>query len=288
MLCEWLIYLICVNGKRRIDLVIDAFMFFNELEILEIRLRELYDVVDRFVILESNYSHMLKPKSLLFGTASVSFSPWIDKIEYVIVPDEIMTADKRPHKVEQANRDYIAKYLNGKIKDDDVLIMSDIDEIPSAGFIKYWLDNNNGKNRFSTSMYRYYLNLYFQQWHISHIGKWKYYKPYANNLSSLRRHKIKDWHLMNSRGWHFSSVGTMEQIWNKVNNFYHAKEHAHFKKLDKDRISQRIKDRLHPFKDGAHRGEIVGLDNMPYCVRTNIDKFGHLLLEEDACEQVKD
>ena len=42
--------------------VIDAFLFATEIELLEVRLRELWDVVDEFVIVESTHSLMGQPK----------------------------------------------------------------------------------------------------------------------------------------------------------------------------------------------------------------------------------
>jgi len=46
--------------------VYDCFPFFNELDVLEIRLKELWDVVDVFVLAESNLSHSGKPKEYIF------------------------------------------------------------------------------------------------------------------------------------------------------------------------------------------------------------------------------
>jgi beta-1,4-mannosyl-glycoprotein beta-1,4-N-acetylglucosaminyltransferase len=46
--------------------IYDCFPFFNELDILEIRLNELYDVVDYFVLVESRCSFSNNPKLLFY------------------------------------------------------------------------------------------------------------------------------------------------------------------------------------------------------------------------------
>jgi hypothetical protein len=62
-------------------------MFFNELEILSIRLKELYDVVHRFVIIEAPVTHQGKPKPLYFRENSERFRTFSDRIHHVVVRD---------------------------------------------------------------------------------------------------------------------------------------------------------------------------------------------------------
>ena len=45
--------------------VYDCFTFFNELDLLEVRLNELYNSVDYFVIAEANMSHSGRPKEYI-------------------------------------------------------------------------------------------------------------------------------------------------------------------------------------------------------------------------------
>ena len=47
--------------------IYDTFLFFNEFELLEIRLEELKDIVDRFVLVEAPLTLSGKPKPLFFG-----------------------------------------------------------------------------------------------------------------------------------------------------------------------------------------------------------------------------
>ena len=56
--------------------VYDTFIFYNELDLLEIRLRELYDHVDVFVLVESNLTLTNHPKPYIFEESQERFRPW--------------------------------------------------------------------------------------------------------------------------------------------------------------------------------------------------------------------
>ena len=76
-----------LNQKR--PKIYNAFLFFNELELLEIRLDELYDIVDYFVIVESDRTFTNKPKPLYFNESKSRFERFLDKIKYVYCPIRI-------------------------------------------------------------------------------------------------------------------------------------------------------------------------------------------------------
>ena len=64
---------------------IDCFIFFNELDLLEIRLHELDGVVDEFMLIEGTRTHQNKPKPLFFEEAKDKFSDFLPKINHVVV-----------------------------------------------------------------------------------------------------------------------------------------------------------------------------------------------------------
>jgi hypothetical protein len=68
-------------------MIYDCFTFFNELELLEMRLHELADVVDRFVLVEATRTHTNQPKPLFYHENRARFADFADKIIYVIVDD---------------------------------------------------------------------------------------------------------------------------------------------------------------------------------------------------------
>jgi len=67
--------------------IYDCFTFYNEFELLELRLAELYDYVDHFVIVEANTTFQNKPKDMLYYDNRQRFAQWEDKIIYYPVTD---------------------------------------------------------------------------------------------------------------------------------------------------------------------------------------------------------
>ena len=67
--------------------VFDCFMFFNELDLLEIRLIELSELVDRFVLVEATRTHTGFQKPLYFADNKSRFASFLDRIIHVIVDD---------------------------------------------------------------------------------------------------------------------------------------------------------------------------------------------------------
>ena len=68
-------------------MIYDCFNFFNELDILEIRFYTLYEVVDKFVIVESNKTHSGIPKDFNFENNKDRFKKFLDKVEYIKLTD---------------------------------------------------------------------------------------------------------------------------------------------------------------------------------------------------------
>ena len=68
--------------------VLDTFIFYNELEMLEFRLTELDPVVDRFVICESKLTFAGNVKPLYFQNNKARFKKWLPKINHVIIENE--------------------------------------------------------------------------------------------------------------------------------------------------------------------------------------------------------
>ncbi len=120
-------------------MVYDCFPFFNEVDILKLRLNILNPYVDRFVIEESTVTFSGEPKELVFEKYKDMFREFLPKITYIVVDDT---------PIEGANtyeRDYYQK--NNLIKglkdatEDDIIIMSDADEIPCPETLQNIIDN---------------------------------------------------------------------------------------------------------------------------------------------------
>ena len=108
-------------------MIVDCFTFSDELDLLELRLRVLEDVVDRFVVCEAPFTFRGRPKPLHFAAlASERFARWRDRITALAYPGP---PDADPWRNEWAQRDFLATALTDCAAD-DVILIGDCDEIP--------------------------------------------------------------------------------------------------------------------------------------------------------------
>ena len=151
--------------------IYDCFQFFNEEHIVDLRFNILNEYVDTFVIVESTINHQGQNKKLNFDIKK--FSKFKNKINYIVVDD----TPKRFYKttyggeslVEQYQRNSLMKGLT-KASDNDLVILSDVDEIPDLNKLKEF--DKNKYAVFSQKMFMYKLNLLNlkeNNWHGSKI-----------------------------------------------------------------------------------------------------------------------
>ena len=112
--------------------VIDCFIFYNELDMLEFRLNELNDVVDYFVLVECIKTHTNNDKELYFENNKNRFSKFLDKIIHIIVKDNIPQTNSAwdREKYQRFCIDEGIKKLN--LNNEDIIIIADLDEIPDT------------------------------------------------------------------------------------------------------------------------------------------------------------
>jgi len=113
--------------------VYDTFIFYNELDLLEIRLRELYDYVDVFVLCESNLTLTNHSKPYIFEENRERFRPWLDKIRHI---KHISQANDNYWTNADNQRDAIIEGLTDA-NDHDIVMYSDVDEIIRPESINY-------------------------------------------------------------------------------------------------------------------------------------------------------
>ncbi|KAK0545727.1 hypothetical protein OC846_003013 [Tilletia horrida] len=114
--------------------LIDATIVSTELDLLEVRLRELEEVVDTFVIVESAKTFMGQPKNLSFADNRSRFARWEGKIQYLATPGRQLKQGEDPFNVEKEMRAAVTDFLQSRVKPSnrDLIFMSDVDEIPAA------------------------------------------------------------------------------------------------------------------------------------------------------------
>jgi len=128
--------------------IVDCFIFYNELQLLEYRLSILYNVVDYFIIVESRQTFVGKDKELLYEINKIKFNKFKDKIIHIVVdlPYKYPNIDYKNNKPFQnynynengqqwMNEAFQRESLTEGFKqisfeDNDYIIVSDADEIP--------------------------------------------------------------------------------------------------------------------------------------------------------------
>ena len=231
--------------------IYDCFMYFDEDLLLDLRLNILNNQVSKFVITEATYTHNGTPKKLKFDINN--FKKFKDKIKYIVV-------DTKPSNILQINSDdSLGKkgeklILNGyardnyqrnkladgivEAKDDDMIIISDLDEIPNLANVNF----NNIKNKiilFKQKMFYYKLNLCYPEftWFGSRACKKKYLNSpqWIRNIKSKKyskfrldliynKKKYNDIFYILNGGWHFTCIRTPEELEYKLLNFAHHYE----------------------------------------------------------------
>ncbi|XP_022246535.1 beta-1,4-mannosyl-glycoprotein 4-beta-N-acetylglucosaminyltransferase-like [Limulus polyphemus] len=135
-----------ITRRRNPRRVINAININNEIELLEIRVHELKDVVDVFLICESSYTTFgeKKPLRLLERLHGGFLKEFQHKFLYVFLDHFPPGGYKNGWIADDYLRTYLSKEglkrLNG-LKQDDLFILNDADEIPRADdviFLKFY------------------------------------------------------------------------------------------------------------------------------------------------------
>jgi len=231
--------------------IFDCFMYFDEEIILDLRLNILDDFVDYFVIVESTYNHKGQKRDLKFNFNK--FLQFKNKIIYVVYDEkpkgihEIFDNDSeelKSHKYiensllrENGQRNFISHGLN-KADDNDIILISDVDEIPNLENINF----NEIKNKiilFKQEMFYYKFNLKLPN--LIWTGTKACSKKNLINPQWLRNIKDKKYSFfrldlvfsktkysnikfINNGGWHFSNIKTAKEIENKLKSYLHHRE----------------------------------------------------------------
>lgn len=201
-------------------MIIDCFTFFNELDLLEIRLNELYPVVDKFVLVEAELTQSLKNKPLYFNLHKNRYEKFSDKIVHIIMQEnECPTNIDNIWSMENAQRNKIKEGVhkcNANI--DDIILISDLDEIPKANLIekipRLFKQENINICSFEMEFFAYFINLQASS------RKWIGTVACSNELFQQYlpqdfRNKKDFLPLIQDGGWHFSWLGGYEKVYEK-------------------------------------------------------------------------
>ena len=232
--------------------IYDCFMYFDEDLLLDLRLNTLDKFVKKFVITEATYTHNGNKKKLNFDINK--FKKFKDKIIYLVVdeqPKNILqlseedTKDRRGEKLilNGMARDYFQREnLSRGIKeanDDDLILISDLDEIPNMDKIDI-SKINNSIVIFEQKMFYYKLNLFYEEYTwlgTKAVKKKKFISPqWLRNIKGKKypkwridtffsKEKYSNLYFVKNGGWHFTCLRTAEELEKKLLNFAHHYEY---------------------------------------------------------------
>lgn len=277
-------------------MVYDCFQFFNEIDILRLRLHTLKNVVDRFVISEATVTFSGEPKPLYFEQHRELFSEFEGRIIHKVVED---TPDGSPFERDSFQKCAVIRGLS-ECSGDDLVIFSDVDEVPNPVKVRECLNafRNDRIYHFAQRMFYYYLNLEEVSGKLLSFSgdfpgvrekRWLGTKMCAYSMLSglsleqLRfPERIEQGIRVADGGWHFSYMGgdkkmsVADRVAEKVRmaahqEFNNARVHS--------RISQNIEKQKDIFgrRSKFKRLEIDG--SFPEYLVAHQDEFSHLILK---------
>ncbi len=261
--------------------IFDCFQYFNEEHIADLRFNILNEFVDFFVIVESTVNHQGQSRKLHFDMNK--YKKFKNKIIYIAV-DDTPENIKKSHVggeslVEQHQRNSIRKGLN-KCQDNDLVILSDVDEIPDLNKLNIFDKNKYGV--FSQKMFMYKLNLLNldeNKWHGSKICLKKNLKSpqWLRNLkfkrySFWRIDKPRNLQIIDNGGWHFAYMQSPENISKKIKSFAHGE--FNMKEFsDEEKIQIKIKKNEDIFGRGYSIKKIEIDESYPKYIINNKEKL---------------
>lgn len=276
--------------------VVDVFPFFNELDILEIRLNVLDPYVDFFILSEATKTFSGLDKPLFYQENKDRFEKFNHKIIHNIVEDTT-SPELHPYQRDVFQKDNIKKVILENISNDDVIIWSDVDEVPNPEAISdlgsYF--EQDAIFHFAQENCMGYLNLVevggiiramTTDWDYDDRPRWLGTKVFGKSilekytLSELRskQDNEKNYRIFPG-GWHWSYVGSEglsveERVLKKIECAAHSE-------LNNDQIKQnvaRVKDNKDPLGRDYAIYQTVPVDNSyPQYILDNKEKFASLI-----------
>ena len=249
-------------------MIIDCFPFFDELDLLEIRLNELKDVVDVFVLMESPLTLSGKPKPLYFDENKDRYK------EFNIVPlifDSPYPGDSMV--MENTKKQFGIDYVFDNFSPGDIMIQSDCDEIPKASLIKEAIKEDWRHAQLSMTLFYYYFNCKgTPRGRNGRNGRLVRLNKRYKYVATQRDRNDKVYH---NAGWHFSWMGDIKKklaAWGHAST-YNRPPYNTTKYIEKCRARGRDLFR----RGGKSKIEfeyLKDLSYLPQYVLDNMDRFG--------------
>ena len=267
--------------------IFDCITFYNANFLFKTRFNILKDVVDYFVVCEADKDHVGNSKKYNFDEDF--YNKNMNKIIYIQATDlpDMKIKGKDDIKILKSQMEKLFAGIKDAV-DDDLIILSDEDEIPNPNTIKNFQSNNFKYGIFLQNLYIYKINVQNLQegngnWPGSRIClkknlksfyKFKLLKPKNLNYPFWRIDKEKSIDLIKNGGWHFSYLMTPEQISNKINIMAHTQlNKKEFK--NQNEIKNKIKNLQDPFNRDYKLKKVEIDESYPDYIRKNIELYSN-------------
>ena len=289
--------------------IFDCFMYFDEDEVLDVRLNFLDKYVDYFVIVESGYNHKGEKRDPQFDLSK--FKKFKDKIIYILkneIPEGIEKIKDDDNENEQYRKSIYNAWKRENLQrnrilegltdanPNDWIIISDLDEIPNLEKVNF--NNINQKLIFFNQLMMYYKfnlkldnfiwigsrackfkDLVSPQW-LRDIKSKKFYWWRVDIFFSKKKYNnIK---FVDDGGWHFSYLKTPDKIEKKLKSYLH---HIDYDKnpIGINKISEIVKNKktIYNLKVDQKENKFdakndlvkIDINKLPKYIIDNLDKF---------------
>lgn len=283
-------------------MIYDTFPFFNELELLELRLNELAGVVDKFVLVEATRTFTNRPKPLYYWENRARFAAFADRIIHVVVKDVPDVAD--PWVIDRFQRNCIGRGL-ANCRPGDWVLVSDLDEIPRAAVVERLSREIPYRDNFFSNTIHAALNSkpvtnifhrrgFRRRLRLNHPFVWRFhhtiYRYFMNckslqppfscgtvmlryrDFSAAEEMRHSGYKTVPNAGWNFTWMGNVDRILTKIQSFAHQ-ECNQPQYTDPNRIKELIESGKNIFGD-ADKMRFVPVDeNFPRYVLDHPEKF---------------
>jgi beta-1,4-mannosyl-glycoprotein beta-1,4-N-acetylglucosaminyltransferase len=258
--------------------VFDVFTFFNEYDLLEMRLEMLDPYVDKFVVIECVTTFSRNPKPLYFEENKQRFEKYLHKIHHHITynppksyedlqnrilneSDELekqiciqaLTSTNVPKgELHWLNEFYQKECIrlaieNAGAEDNDLIFVTDVDEFwnPNLDYKNYIDDHSIYKLR--QLVYSGYINVRSSEnWAGTLLSKYKNIK--GSCLNHLRTPSKTPYVYIDNAGWHFTFMGGSDQVKLKLESYGHQE-------YNNDKIKNNVENLLKEGRDVLGRNE---------------------------------
>jgi beta-1,4-mannosyl-glycoprotein beta-1,4-N-acetylglucosaminyltransferase len=279
-------------GWRSAQRLFDCFLFGFDLEMLEIRLYELWNVVDFFVILEAPRSQSGLPKRLYYKENRERFAPFHSKIIHVVAPVGWQSSMRKM--LYDAVRDYAHPW--------DLVHLSDVDEIPRSDVLAYLVSVSaflpDQMAVILQMRYSYYMYRWVKLWNHTILDSWKddYPHPREGQVSKVFRYgmvadrnqfeslafghretETTTWLVIVGAGWHCSYCVPAELIELKVSWLEAFEQVPRELARDSNYVRECMRTGTDLFKRKSEKYLLYDGDDVPQALKDFPDRYSHLL-----------